>query len=86
MLPEGLGVELSEDKWEVPAIFNVMEKVGNLDRIEMYNIFNMGTGMVLAVDETVADEVVKFFNENGEKAYTIGVVTDQPGVVEIHLK
>ena len=86
MLPEGLGVELSEDKWEVPAIFKVMEKVGNLDRLDMYNIFNMGTGMVLAVDETVADDVVKFFNENGEKAYSIGVVTNQPGAVDIHLK
>jgi phosphoribosylformylglycinamidine cyclo-ligase len=35
MLPEGLGVELSEEKWEVPAIFKVMEKVGNLDRLDM---------------------------------------------------
>jgi phosphoribosylformylglycinamidine cyclo-ligase len=86
MLPEGLGVKLSEESWEVPAIFNVMEKVGNLDRLDMYNIFNMGTGMVLAVDETVAADLVKFFNEIGEKAYSIGVVTDQPGVVDIHLK
>ena len=58
MLPEGLGAELSEDKWEVPAVFKIMEKIGKLDRIEMYNIFNMGTGMVLAVDEKVADDVV----------------------------
>ena len=65
------------DTWQVPAIFNFMEKVGNLDRKEMFNIFNMGIGMVLAVDEKVADDVVKFFNENGEKAYSIGVVTDK---------
>ncbi|WP_338471582.1 phosphoribosylformylglycinamidine cyclo-ligase [Niallia sp. XMNu-256] len=84
MLPEGLGVELSEENWSVPAVFNLMQKIGQLDRLDMYNIFNMGTGMVLAVREEEASDVIKFFNENGEKAYQIGVVTDQPEV-KIHL-
>lgn len=84
MLPDGLGAELTEESWSVPAVFNLMQKVGNLDRLDMYNIFNMGTGMVLAVSESEASDVVNFFNEIGEKAYRIGVVTDKPEV-EIHL-
>ncbi|KAB2331191.1 phosphoribosylformylglycinamidine cyclo-ligase [Cytobacillus depressus] len=80
MLPEGLGAELKESNWEVPAVFKLMEKIGDLDRKEMYNIFNMGTGMVLAVDQEIANEVLSHFNENGEKAYFIGKVTDQEGI------
>lgn len=83
MLPDGTGIELFEDKWEIPAIFRVMESVGKLDRKEMYNIFNMGTGMVLAVNPEIAPEVISHFNENGEKAYEIGVVTEQEGI-KIH--
>jgi phosphoribosylformylglycinamidine cyclo-ligase len=80
MLPEGLGAQLSEEKWEVPAVFKLMEKIGDLDRTEMYNIFNMGTGMVLAVDEKDAESVIAFFNEIGEKAYEIGTVSEQEGI------
>lgn len=85
MMPEGLGGELFEEKWEIPPVFKLMEKIGELDRKEMYNIFNMGTGMVLAVDEKDEVAIIEFFNQIGEKAYSIGVVTDKPGM-EIHLK
>ncbi|MEH7342894.1 phosphoribosylformylglycinamidine cyclo-ligase [Bacillus sp. JJ1532] len=80
MLPEGLGAQLKESNWEVPAVFKLMEKIGELDRKEMYNIFNMGTGMVLAVDQEIAHDVMSHFNENGEKAYLIGTVTDKEGI------
>ena len=85
MLPEGLGAELKEENWELPPVFKMMEKIGELDRTEMYNIFNMGTGMVIAVEEKDASAVIEHFNSIGEKAYTIGVVTDQPGI-QIDLK
>ncbi|GAA0345078.1 phosphoribosylformylglycinamidine cyclo-ligase [Bacillus carboniphilus] len=80
VLPEGLGAELHEKNWEIPPIFKMLESLGKLNREEMYNIFNMGTGMVLAVDRTIADEVTEFFNKLGEKAYRIGMVTNQPGI------
>lgn len=80
MLPEGLGAELIEDNWEVPAVFKLMEEIGELDRKEMYNIFNMGTGMVVAVDEEIANEVMAHFNSLGEKAYVIGKVAERSGV------
>lgn len=81
MLPEGLGAELVESNWEVPAIFTLMESAGELDRKEMYNIFNMGTGMVMAVDKEIADEVIEFFNALGEKAYRLGTVVEKEGIV-----
>ena len=84
MLPEELGADLSEENWAVPAVFDLMQKIGKLDRLDMYNTFNMGTGMVLAVSESEAEAAMSFFNEMGEKAYRIGIVTDKPGV-EIHL-
>jgi phosphoribosylformylglycinamidine cyclo-ligase len=85
MLPEGLGAQLQEENWEVPSVFKLMETIGELDRTEMYNIFNMGTGMVIAVDEKDAGAVIEYFNSIGEKAYKIGVVTSQPGI-EIQIK
>ncbi|WP_394235707.1 phosphoribosylformylglycinamidine cyclo-ligase [Niallia oryzisoli] len=85
MLPEDLGAELNEENWELPPVFKLMETIGELERKEMYNIFNMGTGMVIAVDEKEAADVVAFFNQAGEKAYPIGVITNKPGI-EIKLK
>lgn len=85
MLPEGLGIELYESNWEVPPVFQLMEKIGKLDRAEMYNIFNMGTGMVVAVDKKLEEKALAHFSELGEVAYTIGKVTDD-GSVNIILK
>lgn len=81
MLPEGLGANIEEANLEIPAVFTVMEKLGNLKREEMYNIFNMGTGMVIAVDPSITSEVVSFFNEIGEKAYVIGTVSEKEGII-----
>ncbi|WP_071396357.1 phosphoribosylformylglycinamidine cyclo-ligase [Bacillus tuaregi] len=85
MLPENLGAELKEENWQVPPVFSLMEAIGELDRKEMYNIFNMGTGMVIAVGEDDAADVLEFFNQAGEKAYPIGIVTNEPGI-DIKLK
>lgn len=80
MLPAGLGAELMEGNWEVPAVFKLMETIGELDRKEMYNIFNMGTGMAVTVDSGMADEVIAFFQSLGEKAYVLGTVTNKDGI------
>jgi phosphoribosylformylglycinamidine cyclo-ligase len=57
-----------------------MEKIGGLERKEMYNIFNMGTGMVIAADKENADKLITYFNDIGEKSYLMGTVTDQEGI------
>ena len=62
-------------------IFNVLCKTGNIPERDMFNTFNMGVGMMLAVPSTEADSIVKLLNGIGEKAYIIGEVkTGEPGV------
>ena len=85
-LREGQGIFVDEHNWEMPAIFPFLEKYGKVNHREMFNVFNMGIGMVLMVDPKDADQTVKMFNELGEKAYVIGNVTDKEGVVDIRLK
>ncbi|WP_421382981.1 phosphoribosylformylglycinamidine cyclo-ligase [Bacillus salacetis] len=80
MLPEGLGADIDPAKWEMPEIFNLLEELGCIPHAEMYNIFNMGIGFVIAVDASEAEEAVRFFNEIGEEAYLIGKVTSGDGV------
>ena len=85
-LRPGQGIFVDEHNWEKPAIFPFLEKYGKVDHREMFNVFNMGIGMVLMVDPKDADKTVKMFNELGEKAFVIGNVTDKEGVVDIRLK
>ncbi|RBW70841.1 phosphoribosylformylglycinamidine cyclo-ligase [Bacillus taeanensis] len=80
MLPEGLGVEVINGSWDIPAIFELLEEVGNIKREEMFTTFNMGLGMVLAVSAENAENIVKILAEAGEKASIIGRVTEGEGV------
>jgi phosphoribosylformylglycinamidine cyclo-ligase len=84
-LRPGQGIFVDEHKWEKPAIFPFLEKYGKIDHREMFNVFNMGVGMVLMVDPKDADRTVAMFNELGEKAFVIGNVTDNEGIVDIKL-
>ncbi len=83
MLPAGLGAEISEKSWHIPNIFKLISEVGQIDYQQMYNIFNMGIGMVAAVKRESAAAVIEHFRQSGENAYEIGVVTEQAG---IHIK
>ena len=85
-LRPGQGVFVDEHNWEKPAIFPFLETYGKIDHREMFNVFNMGVGMVLMTDPTDADRTVKMFNELGEKAFVIGNVTDKEGVVDVKLR
>ncbi|MEH7093654.1 phosphoribosylformylglycinamidine cyclo-ligase [Neobacillus vireti] len=80
MLPEGLGARIDEKSWPIPPVFQLISSHGQIDYEEMYNIFNMGIGMVIAVDPEIAADVMQHFEQSGEKAYQIGVVTEQAGI------
>ena len=80
MLPPGLGAVIEEGNWEVPPIFPFLESLGRVERLEMYNVFNMGIGLVIAVDEELAGDVLRCFTELGERAYAIGRVVEGEGV------
>ena len=81
ILHEGQGIEINEGSWEILPIFRFLEKYGKVAHREMFNIFNMGIGMVLALDESEADKAVSILQSHGEKASVIGRITDQPGVL-----
>jgi len=71
---DNLKMKLSKDKAPVPQIFNLVQKWGNVEEIEMYSTFNMGIGYTLCVDTADAESIINVINEIGEKAYKIGVV------------
>ena len=83
MFPEGVGCDIKLGTWEVLPIFNMLNRLGGLDDAHAYNTFNMGIGMVLAVDPTIADKCVAACNAMGEKASIIGTVREGEGVTLI---
>lgn len=77
MLPENLACEIDLDTWPTLPIFKALEKYGEIPELEMYEIFNMGIGMVLAVSPEKIAEVKANLAERGEKYYTIGRIVDK---------
>ena len=84
ILKEGQGVEIEEGSWEILPVFRLLEKYGKIPHREMFNIFNMGIGMVLAVKPKDAPRVLEILTEKGEKASVIGkIVESEKGGVTI---
>ena len=80
ILKEGQGIEVKEGSWEILPVFRMLEKYGKIAHREMFNIFNMGIGMVLAVDAAEADKAIEILKSHGERASVIGRVVDGEGV------
>ncbi|WP_018664445.1 phosphoribosylformylglycinamidine cyclo-ligase [Heyndrickxia acidiproducens] len=80
MLNGDLGVRIAPGSWPVHPVFKAIEEYGKMDRDEMFHVFNMGIGFVIAVDVHDAQTALDFFNDAGEQAYIIGEVTDTSGV------
>ena len=80
ILRPGQGVTVQEGSWEVLPVFRMLEQRGGVRHREMFNIFNMGIGMVLAVNPADAGRTVERLGELGERASVIGRVTDSEGV------
>ncbi len=80
-LPKGLGVEINKSSIPILPIFTLLEKLGDIPNQEMFNIFNMGIGMILIVDETESNKTLQILNNHNENARIIGKVTSTEGVV-----
>lgn len=81
MLPEGINAHVELGSFEVLPIFKLLQKNGNITDEMMYNTYNMGLGMVLAVDANDVDKTVKAIEAAGEKAYVVGkCVAGEKGV------
>ena len=81
MLPDGARAQVKKDSYEVPAIFKLLAKKGDIDEHMMYNTYNMGVGMCLAIDPTDADKTIAAIESAGDKAFVLGtVVAGEKGV------
>lgn len=79
MIPDGLAAHINLGSWPVLPIFDVLEKAGEIDHMEMFNIFNMGIGMVLAVSAEDADKTMELLKSNGEAGYVLGNIVKKTG-------
>ncbi len=76
MLPEGKHAVILKNSYEIPAIFHMMAREGQVEEKMMYNTYNMGIGMVLGVDPEDVDKTMEAITAAGETAYVIGRVED----------
>ena len=84
IIPEGLAAAFDIDSWDVPPIFKILQQYGHVDDLEMYNIFNMGIGMVLMVAPGSVAEVVRLLDAENEPHYIVGrIVKDNGARVEL---
>ena len=74
MLPDGVKAVVKKDSYEVPAIFKLPAKTGDIAEEMMYNTYNMGIGMVLAVDPADVEKTMKALEAAGETCYEIGKI------------
>ena len=72
MLPDGIRAVVKKDSYEVPAIFKLLQKTGNITEQMMYNTYNMGLGMVLAVAPADVDKTMEAIKAAGDTAYVVG--------------
>ena len=81
MLKDGTHAIIEKDSFFIPPIFEMLAKDGNVAEEAMYNTYNMGIGMVTAVDKADVDKTVSAIREAGEKAYVIGeIISGEKGI------
>ena len=76
MLPEGKHAVIRKDSYEVPAIFQMMAREGKVEEQMMYNTYNMGIGMIVAVDPADVDKTIAAMKAAGDTPYIVGEIKD----------
>lgn len=76
MLPEGKRAVVEKNSYEIPAIFKLMAKKGNVSEQMMYNTYNMGLGMIVAVDPADVDKTMEAMRSAGDTPYVVGKIVD----------
>ena len=76
MLPENVRAVIRKDSYPVPALFDLIQKNGNIEEHMMYNTFNMGLGMVIAVNPKDVDATMKAIEDAGDKCYVVGNIVE----------
>lgn len=83
MVPHGFRPKVYKGSWPVLPVFDLLQKTGNVKEKDMYNTFNMGIGMVIAVERDEAEDVVRYLNRESEQAYIIGEIIKGEAGMEI---
>lgn len=83
VLHDGQAVEIQEGSWEILPVFRFLEEKGNIPHREMFNIFNMGIGMVVVLPESEAQKAITILQSHGEKASVIGRIVKGDKNVQI---
>ena len=83
MLPEGKRAVIEKDSYKIPPIFGMLQREGNIEEHMMYNTFNMGLGMVLAVDPADVDKTMDAIKAAGDTPYVVGKIVDSEKGVEL---
>jgi phosphoribosylformylglycinamidine cyclo-ligase len=83
MLPDGVFARVEKSAMEVPPVFSFIERIGRIPERDMYNTFNMGVSLVIAVDKKHADTALGVLRESGEKCEVLGEVLSGDGGVTI---
>ena len=82
MLPEGVTAKIEKDSYEIPPIFKLLAKTGNIEEQMMYNTYNMGLGMIVAVDKADVDKTMEAIRATGDTPYVVGsIVEGEKGVI-----
>ena len=76
MLKDGTNAHIKEGSWVIPPIFDMLAAEGGIDKQMMFNTYNMGIGMMIAVDAAQADDAVKAITAAGETAYIVGDIAN----------
>lgn len=77
ILPEGLGIKIDRSAWQVPALFTLLQRLGEVEEAEMLRTFNMGIGFVLIVHPQDVDFIQTQLQAAGEKCFVLGEVSGQ---------
>ncbi len=78
VLPEGTAAAINRGSWTKLPVFELIKRIGNIDEQEMFRTFNMGIGMVLVVEQSLSDKLVKHINSGGGQAKIIGEIISYP--------
>lgn len=81
VLPDNCNAVINKSAWQVPAIFNYMQKKGPVKEAEMFRVFNMGVGYVMAVAPDFADSITEKLTKYGETVYRLGTIQNGTGKV-----
>lgn len=81
VFPEGFGVRINRQAWEVPAIFTLLQRLGDVEEAEMYRTFNMGIGFVLIVHPQEVESLRAQLSSAGEASFILGEVIPGEGVL-----